>query len=94
MAYRKSKYSHSFIHSTQEQKNHSSVLFAIRAIVSDFQTGAGELAQVFGSRAHLTASIARMIDRFWIKQNESKNGAKAEIVYEIRKQLKLVTSGH
>ena len=35
-----------------------------------------------------------MIDRFWIKQNESKNGAKAEIVCEIRKQLKLVASGH
>ena len=35
-----------------------------------------------------------MIDQFWIKQNETKNGTKAEIVCEIRKQLKLAASGH
>ena len=30
-----------------------------------------------------------MIDQFCIKQNESKNGTKTEIVCEVRKQLKL-----
>ena len=35
-----------------------------------------------------------MIDQFWMKQNESKNGTKTEIVCEIRKQLKLAASGH
>ena len=54
----------------------------------------GELAKVFGSRTHLIASVARMIDHFWTKQNESKNGTKTEIVCEIRKQLKLAASRH
>ena len=35
-----------------------------------------------------------MIDHVWIKQNETKNRTKTEIVCEIRKQLKLAASGH